>query len=226
MNPIHIPKPYFPKIHLNVVLPSTSRSSVFNLCFTIPVLLRPCSGHCERSFVTKTQDDGYYFTSLPSNCTWYENTRQPTVLVSEWLAGVGWGNQVDRCSVDDRTYENVLHLTLLICKPDQACPTLGLRNTHCLLWCWKPQRDKITGICTLFRNACRAVSYMKMKRLQNRQTCNVTCFLWVWNLVSYSKRTQARCFLIIRLHSIGDEYKLRKSSLCGFRSPFFFLYRC
>jgi hypothetical protein len=23
MNPIHIPKPYFPKIHLNVVLPST-----------------------------------------------------------------------------------------------------------------------------------------------------------------------------------------------------------
>jgi hypothetical protein len=27
MNPIHIPKPYFPKIHLNVVLPSTPRSS-------------------------------------------------------------------------------------------------------------------------------------------------------------------------------------------------------
>jgi hypothetical protein len=25
MNPIHIPKPYFPKIHLNVVLPSTPR---------------------------------------------------------------------------------------------------------------------------------------------------------------------------------------------------------
>jgi hypothetical protein len=27
MNPIHIPKPCFPKIHLNVVLPSTPRSS-------------------------------------------------------------------------------------------------------------------------------------------------------------------------------------------------------
>jgi hypothetical protein len=27
MNPIHIPKPYFPKINLNVVLPSTPRSS-------------------------------------------------------------------------------------------------------------------------------------------------------------------------------------------------------
>jgi hypothetical protein len=27
MNPIHIPKPYFPKIHLDVVLPSTPRSS-------------------------------------------------------------------------------------------------------------------------------------------------------------------------------------------------------
>jgi hypothetical protein len=27
MNPIHIPKPYFPKIHLNVVLPSVPRSS-------------------------------------------------------------------------------------------------------------------------------------------------------------------------------------------------------
>jgi hypothetical protein len=27
MNPIHIPKPYFPKIHHDVVLPSTPRSS-------------------------------------------------------------------------------------------------------------------------------------------------------------------------------------------------------
>jgi hypothetical protein len=27
INPIHIPKPYFPKIHLNVVLPSKPRSS-------------------------------------------------------------------------------------------------------------------------------------------------------------------------------------------------------
>jgi hypothetical protein len=36
MNPIHIPKLYVPKIHLNVILPSTPRSSEWSPPFRLP----------------------------------------------------------------------------------------------------------------------------------------------------------------------------------------------
>jgi hypothetical protein len=36
MNPVHIPKPCFPKMHLNVVLPSTPRSSQWSPSFRPP----------------------------------------------------------------------------------------------------------------------------------------------------------------------------------------------
>jgi hypothetical protein len=45
MNPIHIPKHYFPKIHLNVIHPSTPRSSQWSPPFRPPNQNVVCTSH-------------------------------------------------------------------------------------------------------------------------------------------------------------------------------------